>query len=154
MILVSDNKPSKVSDPPEGALDCISFPVAIPESVTPSIEVPVVFAMRNRKVDTSFSQTLTSRISVIRLVCDHPLRRGPWSSGASFRARDLSNNLIKESDLSRRAKHTHLTPRKQALMPCTISRGQRLSKVLQPLLIRWMCIVVFFAHARQLIGIA
>lgn len=73
MILVSDNKSSIVSDPAESALDYISSLVAIPESVVLSIDIPVVFAMRRLKVDASFSQTLSSRIAVVRLVSDHTI---------------------------------------------------------------------------------
>jgi hypothetical protein len=102
MILISDNNASIVGYPAEGALDCISSPVAIPQSVILSIDVPMIAAMRREQIDTSFPQTLTSWIAVVGLVSDYSLRSGPRPSGSSFWDSDLSNNLIKESDLSRR----------------------------------------------------
>jgi hypothetical protein len=102
MILISDNDTSIVGDPTESALDCISSPVAIPQSVILSIDIPMVLSMWNKKIDSSLPQTFASRIAVVCLVSDYALRSGPWSSGTSFWDSDLSNNLIKESDLSRR----------------------------------------------------
>jgi hypothetical protein len=104
MILVSDNNPSISGDPTERALDCISSPVAIPESVVLSIHISMIPAMRSQESNSSLSQTFSSRIAVICLVSYHSLRSGPWSSGASFGDSDFSNNLIKESDLSRRGR--------------------------------------------------
>lgn len=104
MILVSDNDASIVGDPTEGALDCISSPVAIPQSVILSIDVPMVLSMGNKKIDSSLSQTFASRIAIVGFVSDYPLRSGPRPSGSSFGDSDLSNNLIKESDLSRRGR--------------------------------------------------
>jgi len=102
MIVVSDNDPSVVGDPAEGSLDCISSPVAIPQSVVLSIDVAMVPSMRNKKTDSSLPQTFASRIAVIGLVADYSLRPGARSSWSSSWDSDLSNNLIKESDLSRR----------------------------------------------------
>ncbi len=102
MILVSHNNASIVGDPAKGALDCISSPVAIPESIILSIDVPMIAAMRGEQIDASLPQTLASRIAVVGLVSNYSLRSGPWSSGSSFWDSDFSNNLIKESDLSRR----------------------------------------------------
>ena len=102
MILVSDNDPSISCDPAERALHCISSPVAIPEPIILSIDVAMVFSMRNKKIDSSLPQTFASRIAVVGLVSDYSLRSGPWPSRASSWDSDLSNNLIKESDLSRR----------------------------------------------------
>jgi hypothetical protein len=102
MILISDNDSSIVGDPAERALDCISSPVTIPEPVVLSIDVAMVLSMRNKKIDSSLPQSFASRIAVIGLVSDYSLRSGPWPSGSSLWDSDLSNNLIKESDLSRR----------------------------------------------------
>ena len=102
MILISDNDTSIVRDPTESALDCISSPVAIPQSVILSIHVPMVLSVGNKKIDSSLPQMFASRIAVIGLVSDYSLRSGPWSSRSSFGDSDFSNNLIKESDLSRR----------------------------------------------------
>ena len=104
MILVSDNKPSKVSDPTEGALDYISSPVSIPESVVLSINIPVVLPVRNQKVDTSFSQTFSSGIAVGCLVSDHSFGPGPGSSRTSFRDLDVCEDFFKELDLSWRGR--------------------------------------------------
>jgi len=102
MILVSDNNPSISCDPAERALDCISSPVAIPQSVILSINVAMVFSMWNKKIDSSLPQSFASRIAVIGLISDYSFRSGSGSSGTSFWDSDFSNNLIKESDLSRR----------------------------------------------------
>ena len=102
MILVSHNNASIVGDPAKGALDCISSPVAIPESVILSIDISVIAAMGREQSDASFPQTFASRVAVVGLVSDYSPRSGPRSSGSSFWDSDFSNNLIKESDLSRR----------------------------------------------------
>ena len=102
MIIISDNNASVVRDPTESALDCISSPVAIPQSVVLSIDIPVVLSMWDKKIDSSLPQTFASRVAVVGLVSDYSLRSGPWPSWSSFWDSDLSNNLIKESDLSRR----------------------------------------------------
>ncbi len=104
MMFISDNDPSIVGDPAEGLIDCISSPVAIPESVILSINVPVVLAIRNQKVDTSLSQTFSSWIAVVGLVSDHSPWSGPWSSWSPFEDSDFSNNLVKEVDLSWRGR--------------------------------------------------
>lgn len=104
MILVSDNKPSKVSDPTEGALDYISSPVSIPKPVVLSINIPVVLPVRNQKVDTSFSQTFSSGIAVVCLVSDHSFGPSPRSSRPSFRDLDVLEDILKEFDLSRRGR--------------------------------------------------
>src|SRR5512139_362175 len=62
----------------------------------------MVFSMRNKKIDSSLPQTFANRVAVVGLVPYYSLRSGPWPSGSSFWDSDLSNNLIKESDLSRR----------------------------------------------------
>jgi len=102
MILVSDNDPAVIGDPTEGSLDDISSPVAIPETIILSIDVPVVLPMRCKEIDTPLSQSFSHRIAVASLISDHSFGSGPRSSGTSFWDPDFSNNLIKESDLSRR----------------------------------------------------
>jgi hypothetical protein len=100
MILVSHNDPAVIGDPTESALDCISSPVAIPEPVILSIDIPMVLSMWNKKIYSFLPQSFSSRVAVVGLVSDYSLRSGPRSSGSSFGDSDLSNNLIKESDLS------------------------------------------------------
>lgn len=104
MILVSHNDPAVIGDPTEDSLDDISSPVPIPEPVILSIDVPVVLSMRCNEVDSSFSQTFSRRIAVVGLISDHSLGSAPRSSVTSFWDSDLSNNLIKETDLSRRGR--------------------------------------------------
>jgi hypothetical protein len=104
MILISDNKPSIVSDPAESALDYISSPVSIPESVVLSINVPMILPMRRKKSDASFSQTFSSGIAVICLVSDHSFGPGPGSSWSFFRDLDVCEDFVKELDLSRRGR--------------------------------------------------
>ena len=95
MIFISDNNPSKVGNPAEGALDYISSPVAIPESVILSIDVAMVFSMGKKKIDSSFPQTFSSRIAVICLVSDHSFRSGLGLPGPCF------GTLISPMTLSR-----------------------------------------------------
>jgi hypothetical protein len=102
MILISHDNAPIVGNPAKGPLDCISSLVAIPQSVILSVDVAMVLSMRNKKIDSSLPQTFAGRIAVVGLVSDYPLRAGPWPSGSSFGDSDLSNNRIKESDLSRR----------------------------------------------------
>ena len=71
MILVSHDDPTVIGDPTEGALDCISSPVPIPESIILSIDVPMVLSVGNKKIDSSLPQTLASRIAVVGLVSDY-----------------------------------------------------------------------------------
>ncbi len=101
---MSDNKSSMVSDPAESALDYISSPVSIPESVVLSVDISVVFPVRSQKVDASFSQTFSSWIAVVCLVSDHSFGPGPGSSWSSFRDLDLCEDFFKELDLSRRGR--------------------------------------------------
>jgi len=104
MIFISDNNSPIIGDPAECALDYISSPVAIPESVVLSIDVPMILSMRNKKVDPSLSEAFSGRIAVIRLISDHSLGSGPWSSGPSFGDSKFSKDLIKERDLSWRGR--------------------------------------------------
>ena len=87
MILISDNNASIVGDPAEGALNCISSPVAIPQSVIFSIDVAMVFSMWNKKIDSSLPQTFASRIAVLGLVSDYSLWSGPGYPGPRFGTR-------------------------------------------------------------------
>ena len=57
-MLVSDDYASEVSEPTESSLDYISSPVAIPQSVVLSVEVPMVASMRRKQIDTPLSQAL------------------------------------------------------------------------------------------------
>ena len=102
MIFISHHDAPIGGDPAEAAFDCISSLVAIPQSVILSVDVAMVLSMRNEKIDSSLPQTFAGRIAVVGLVSDYPLWSGPRPSGSSFGDSDLSNNVIKESDLSRR----------------------------------------------------
>ncbi len=98
MILISDNNPSVSGDPAEGALDCISSPVAIPESVVLSIDVSMILSMRRKEVDASLSELFPMGIAVIGLVPNHSLGRvlglpGPFF-GILMSARTFSRSLI------------------------------------------------------------
>jgi hypothetical protein len=102
MILISDNDAPVGRDPTEGSLYCISSPVAIPESVVLSVDVPMVLSVRNQKADPAPFQASSNRVAIVGLVADHPFGSSPGSSGSSFGDSDLSKSLIKERDLSRR----------------------------------------------------
>ncbi len=104
MILISHHDSSIVRNPSESALDSISSPVSIPQSVILSIEVPMILPIRDQETDSSFLESLSSRVAVVGLVSDYPLGSGSWSSWSAFWDSDLSNNLIKERDLSRRGR--------------------------------------------------
>jgi hypothetical protein len=67
MILISDNKRSRLPDPPEGALDSVSRPVAIPESVVPSIEVFIIAPTGSEKVDLPSSLPFPSWCAEVAL---------------------------------------------------------------------------------------
>jgi len=69
-----------------------------------SVHVSMVLAMRNQQADSSFLQPFSCRVAVVRLVCDHSLGSGSWSSRALFGDSDLSKRSIKERDLSRRGR--------------------------------------------------
>lgn len=68
MIFVSHDQSSEVSEPRESALDHMSFPVAISASVVLSIDVPMIFSIGRKKVDSSLSELLPSRVAV-RMPC-------------------------------------------------------------------------------------
>jgi hypothetical protein len=104
MILISNNESSIVSQPGEGAFDDISSLVSIPESVVLSIDVSVVFAMRRKKVDTSFSETGPMRITVIALVSDYSFGSRSWSSRPFLGDSDVCHDVLKERDLSGRGR--------------------------------------------------
>ena len=46
MIFISHNESAKVSQPSEGALNYISSPVAIPESIILSIDIAMILPVR------------------------------------------------------------------------------------------------------------
>ena len=102
MILISHNDTPIGRDPAEGALDCISFPVSIPESVVLSVDVPVVLSVRNQQAYPTPLQASSSRVAIVGLLADHPFWSGHGSSRSSFWDSDLSKSFIKERDLSRR----------------------------------------------------
>jgi hypothetical protein len=104
MILVSHNQSSEGSEPCESALDYISSPVAIPESVVLSIHVPMILSMRRKKVDASLSELFSMGIAVIGLVSDHSRRSRSGSAGSFLRDFDVCDDLLKEPDLSGRGR--------------------------------------------------
>jgi hypothetical protein len=104
MILISDNNPSVVGDPGERALDCISSPVAIPESVVLSIHVSMILPMRRKKVDASLSELFSMGIAVICLVSDHSLGSRSGSARSLFQDFDVRDDLLQEPDLSGRGR--------------------------------------------------
>lgn len=104
MIFISDNESAKASQPGESALDYISSPVAIPESVVLSIDVPMILPMWRKKIDASLSELLSVGIAVIGLVSDHSLGPRPGSAGSFFRDLDICDDLFHELDLSRRGR--------------------------------------------------
>jgi hypothetical protein len=87
MIFISDNDAPIGRDPTEGSLDCISSPVAIPESVVLSVNIPVVPSVRSQKADPASFQASSNRVAIVGLVADHPLGSGHGSSGSSFGTR-------------------------------------------------------------------
>jgi len=104
MILISHNDPPVVGDPTEGSLNGISSPVSIPKTVVLAIHIPMVFSMRREEGDSSPPQSITNGIAIVSLVSDYSLGTRPRSPRSSFGDSDFSNNLIKESDLSRRGR--------------------------------------------------
>jgi hypothetical protein len=104
MILVSHDQSSECSHPGEGALDCISSLVAIPESVVLSINVSMILSMRRKKADASLSELFSMGIAVICLVSDHSLGSRPRSPGSLFRDFDVCDDLLQEPDLSGRGR--------------------------------------------------
>jgi hypothetical protein len=104
MILVSNNQSSESSEPCESALDDISSPVAIPESVVLSIDVSMILPMRGKKIYTSLSQPFSMGIAVIGLVADHSLGSRPGSPRSLLRDSDICYDFFKEPDLSGRGR--------------------------------------------------
>jgi len=104
MILVSHNQPSEGSKPCESALDDISSPVPIPESVILPIDVSMILPMRRKKIDASSSELFSMGIAVIGLASDHSPgpRFGP--AGPSSRDFDVRHDFFEESDLSGRGR--------------------------------------------------
>ena len=103
-MLVSDDYASKVSEPAESSLNCISSPVSIPKAVILSVDIPMIASMSREQVDTSFSQALAQRVAVVRLVSDYSLGAGPWPPWPLFRDFDLLECLFGEPDLCWRSR--------------------------------------------------
>jgi hypothetical protein len=104
MILVSHNQSSEASEPCESALDDISSPVAIPESVILSIDVSMILPMRGKKIYASHSEPFSMWIAVIGLVSDHSDGSRPWSPRSLIRDSDVCHDLLEELDLSGRGR--------------------------------------------------
>ncbi len=104
MILVSHNQSSEGSEPCESALDYISSPVAIPESVVLSIDVPMILPMRRKQVDASFSELFSMGVAVICLISYHSSRSRPRSPRSLLVDSDIRHNFFEESDLSGRGR--------------------------------------------------
>jgi len=104
MILVSDNQSPEGPNPGEGALDYISSPVAIPQSVVLAIDVSMILTMGRKKVDAPSFQTFSVGIAVIGLVSDHSLWSRPRSAEPFLRDLDVGNDFFEEPDLSRRGR--------------------------------------------------
>lgn len=103
-MLVSDDYASKVSEPTESSLNCISSPVSIPKAVILSVDIPVIASMRGQQVDTSFSQAFAQRVAVVCLVANHSFWAGPrppWPFLGDF---DLLECLFGEPDLCWRSR--------------------------------------------------
>jgi len=103
-MFISDHKPSEVSKPRESAFHDISSPVPIPESIVLRIDVSVILPVWPKKVDSPLPQLLPVRIGVIGLVSDHSLWSRFRSSTAFLGDSDVSHDLLKEADLSRRGR--------------------------------------------------
>jgi hypothetical protein len=104
MILVSDNKPSIVADPTESALDCISSPVAIPESIVLPIDVSMILPMRRKKVNASLSELFAVWIAIVGLIANHSFGSRPGSPRPLRGDSDVGHNLFEEPDLSGRGR--------------------------------------------------
>ena len=104
MILISHNESSIVSQPSEGALDYISSPVAIPQSVILSIDVSMIFPMRSKEVDASLSEPFAVRVAVVGLVTDHSFGPRSCSARSPFGDSDVCHDALKELDLSGRGR--------------------------------------------------
>jgi hypothetical protein len=104
MIFISHDESPIIPQPGEGALDYISSPVAIPESIILSIDVAMILPMRRKKADPSGPEPFSMRITVIGLVSDHSFGSGLWSSGALLWDSDVLHDLLEERDLSRRGR--------------------------------------------------
>ena len=104
MIFVSDNQSSKCSHPGESALDYISSPVAIPESVILSIDVFIVFAIRHEEIHPFLPHTVSGKLAVVALISDHSRGVGAWSSRSFLWDSDVCHDFVKEPDLSRRGR--------------------------------------------------
>jgi hypothetical protein len=104
MILVSHNQSSEGSELCESALDYISSPVAIPESVVLSINVPMILSMRRKKVDSSLSELFSMGIAVVCFISYHSLGSLSRSPRSLLGDSDIRHNFFEESDLSWRGR--------------------------------------------------
>ncbi len=103
-MLVSDYDASKVAEPTESSLNCISSPVAIPKAVILSVDIPMILSMRGEQVYAAFPQTLAQGIAVVGLVPNYSLRSGPRPPWPFFRDFDLLECLFGEPDLCWRSR--------------------------------------------------
>ena len=103
-MLVSDYDASKVAKPTESSLDCISSPVAIPQSIILPIDVSVVAPMWRKQVDAAFSEPLPERVAIVRLVADHSFGAGPRPSRSFLGDFDLLDRRFGEPDLCWRSR--------------------------------------------------
>ncbi len=103
-MLVSDDYASKVSEPTESSLNCISSPVSIPKAVILSVYIPMITTMRRKQIDTPFPQALAQRVAVVGLVPDYSFGSGPWPSRSFFGDFDLLKCLLGEPDLCWRSR--------------------------------------------------
>lgn len=104
MILVSHNQSSESSEPCESALDYISSPVPIPESVILLIDVSMILSMRGKKIYATLSELFSMGIAVIGLVSDHSLGSSPRSPRSLLRDSDVRHDFFEESDLCGRGR--------------------------------------------------
>jgi len=104
MILVSHNQTSEGSKPCESALDDISSPVPIPESVVLSIDVSMILPMRRKQIFASLSEPFSMGITVIGLVTNHSDGSCPRSPRPRLRDSDVCHDLLEEPDLSWRGR--------------------------------------------------
>lgn len=98
-MLVSDYDASKVAEPTESSLNCISSPVAIPKAVILSVDISMILSMRRKQTDSPFPESLAQRIAVVRLVSNHSFWPGPWSAWPLLGDFDLLECLFGEPDL-------------------------------------------------------
>jgi len=103
-MLVSDYDASKVANPTESSLNCISSLIAIPKAVILSVDIPVILSVRRKKIDAPFPESLTQGIAVVRLVSNHSFGPSPRSARPFLRDFDLLECLFGEPDLCWRSR--------------------------------------------------